>query len=395
MLFNSRIFIFAFFPIIFVLYYGLRKIRRHTAAKCVLLAGSLFFYAFGHVYYFFLLTGSIVFNYLVYLILEKNTRKGIRLTAASFAVIANLGVLFYFKYFDFFISNINKVFSSDIALLGVALPLGISFFTFQQVSFIVDTYKGETHGYGFLNYSLFVSFFPQLVAGPIVLHDELIPQFDDESRYLPKPERFNEGLKYFVIGLCKKTIVADGFSKIVDAGFADNMTWSSPSALLIMTCYTIQLYFDFSGYSDMALGLGRMLGFDLPVNFDRPLCAENPKDFWKRWHITLNRFLTRYVYVPLGGSRKGKIRTYINIMIVFAVSGLWHGAGWSFIEWGILHGLALCFHRAFKDRIGKLPKLLTGTVTFVFVGEWYAEWEHFYIHFSESCMTVYQRCFAY
>lgn len=365
MLFNSQIFIFIFLPVVLAAYYGLHKLGLHTLAKAALIIASFIFYGYNHPMYLTILVCSIVFNYLAYLILGK-AEKG-RAAVATVAVIANIAVIFYFKYFNFFITNSNRFLHTDWTVRNILLPLGISFFTFQQVSFIVDAYRGETGDYGIIDYALFVSFFPQLVAGPIVLHNQLISQFQDKNRYKLDVNRFGEGIRYFVIGLFKKTMMADAWGRIADLGYAGEIRWDSPSAALIILAYTLQIYFDFSGYSDMAIGLGKMLGFELPKNFDMPYKAKDISEFWKRWHMTMTGFFTKYVYFPLGGNRKGKIRTYINTMIVFAVSGLWHGAGWAFVEWGMLHGAAMCFHRMFKDKIGRLPKILTGAVTFAFV----------------------------
>lgn len=365
MLFNSQIFIFIFLPIVLISYYGLHKLGANTLAKAALIIASFIFYGYNHPVYLLILLCSIVGNYGAYLLLQKLDRG--RSLIATIAVVANIAVIFYYKYFNFFITNTNRFLGTDWTVRNILLPLGISFFTFQQVSFIVDAYRGETGDYGFIDYALFVSFFPQLVAGPIVLHNQLISQFQDKSRYKLDWNRMGEGIRYFVMGLFKKTMIADAWGRIVDLGYAGEAAWDSPSAILIVLAYTLQIYFDFSGYSDMAIGLGKMLGFELPKNFDMPYKAKDISEFWKRWHMTMTGFFTKYVYFPLGGNRKGKIRTYINTMIVFAVSGLWHGAGWSFVEWGMLHGGALCFHRMFKEKIGKLPKIITGAVTFVFV----------------------------
>lgn len=365
MLFNSQIFIFIFLPVTLLLYYGLHRFGRHYVAKAMLVIASFIFYGYNHPAYLTILILSILFNYGAYLLLKREG--GYRKLVAAVAVTANIAVIFYFKYFNFFIDNTNRFFHTGWNTRNILLPLGISFFTFQQVSFIIDAYRRETGEYSFTDYALFVSFFPQLVAGPIVLHNQLISQFTDEKRFRFDINRFGEGLRYFVIGLFKKTMIADPFGRIADMGYIGDTAWDSPSAALIILAYTLQIYFDFSGYSDMAIGLGKMLNFELPKNFDMPYKAADISQFWKRWHMTMTGFFTKYVYFPLGGNRKGKIRTYINTMIVFAVSGLWHGAGWAFVEWGMLHGAALCFHRAFGDRIKRIPGLITTGVTFVFV----------------------------
>ncbi|MCR5798983.1 MAG: MBOAT family protein [Lachnospiraceae bacterium] len=393
MLFNSQIFIFIFLPLVLIVYYGLHKLGMHTLAKVSLIAASFIFYGYNHPVYLLILIFSILFNFMIYKILSRASKmcqvfcedltcsvgpstqsnsngpmfkKGRRLILIA-ALLVNLGIIFYFKYFDFFIENSNRFLHTDWVTRNILLPLGISFFTFQQVSFVVDSYRGEAKDYDFTDYCLFVSFFPQLVAGPIVLHSQLIPQFRDESRFKFNVDRFGEGVRYFVIGLFKKTMMADAWGRVSDLGYRFETHWDTPSAALIILAYTLQIYLDFSGYSDMAIGLGKMLGFELPVNFDMPYKATDIGMFWKRWHMTMTGFFTKYVYIPLGGSRKGKVRTYINTLIVFAVSGLWHGAGWSFVEWGLLHGIAVCFHRAFGKRLKRVPKVITGLITFVFV----------------------------
>lgn len=238
---------------------------------------------------------------------------------AILGVAANLLLLFYFKYFNFFIKNINNVFGTNVGLRDIVLPLGISFFTFQQISFIVDSYRKETGRYSLLDYGVFVSFFPQLIAGPIVLHQEMIPQLDREEHWHLDAGKMTVGLRYFVLGLFKKTMIADRFGNVVAAGYANTLNWNTWEAAFIILSYTLQIYFDFSGYSDMAIGLGKMFGLDIPVNFNSPYKAVTIADFWKRWHMTMTNFFTKYVYIPLGGSRKGKIRTYINILIVFSL----------------------------------------------------------------------------
>jgi len=369
MLFNSQIFVFVFLPIVLVSYFSLHRLGFHYLSKVVLLLASLVFYGYNYPPYLILLLSSIIINYSIYYLMDKmneNAEKARKLVLAA-GIIINLASIFYFKYYDFFISNINFIFKSDIRLIQIALPLGISFFTFQQVAFLVDSYRKETGKYGILDYSLYVSFFPQLVAGPIVLHKDLIHQFSEEKRYLINTNNLLIGIRYFSIGLFKKTMIADKLSPIVTYGYGHNVSLSSFESVLVILAYTLQIYFDFSGYSDMAVGLGKLLGFDLPVNFNEPYKAHDISEFWKRWHITMTRFFTQYLYIPLGGNRKGIVRTCINTLIVFALSGLWHGAGWTFVVWGLLHGIALVFHRLFKPFINSLPVFVKGTVTFVFV----------------------------
>ena len=283
-------------------------------------------------------------------------------------VVINIAVIFYFKYFDFFLENLNTIFNRSFELKNIVLPLGISFFTFQQVSYLVDSYRTqETRDYGFIEYTLFVLFFPQLIAGPIVLHKEMIPQFRNEYNRIFNSENFARGMYIFAIGLFKKVLIADTFSKAVAIGYNNVENLSSLEALLVSFSYTFQIYFDFSGYCDMAIGISSMFNINLPQNFNSPYKATSIIDFWNRWHMSLTRFLREYVYFPLGGSRKGKVRTYVNVMIVFLVSGIWHGANWTFIMWGIMHGVAQCLNRMFKNIWAKLGVVTQWFMTFMFV----------------------------
>jgi len=255
--------------------------------------------------------------------------------------VLNLGVLGYFKYYDFFVENMNAILQTDFNLKHILLPLGISFFTFQQLSFVIDRCKGNSEHYELLDYLCFVTFFPQLIAGPIVLHKELIPQFQDKSRRRFDISNFAYGIAWFTFGLAKKVLLADNLAPVVEYGFTHITGLDTLSAWVIALSYTIELYFDFSGYCDMAVGIGKMFGVEIPDNFNAPFRSASVKEFWKRWHMTLGRFFTTYVYIPLGGSRKGRFRTVINTMAVFGLSGLWHGANWTFVFWGVLHGVAV------------------------------------------------------
>ncbi len=366
MLFNSYIFIFVFLPVALGVYYGLNHWKQYKAAMAALAALSVVFYGYNNPGYALILLGSVVVNYVLHTVLLKENQAVFQKTCLIFGILFNLGLLGYFKYLGFFIKNINALFGGTFLVPSIALPLGISFFTFQQVSFVVDSYYKRMPRYGFIEYALFVSFFPQLVAGPIVLHSEMLPQFGDEAKKKLKFENLAAGLRYFSMGLAKKVLVADSLGKIVDAGFQDIWALDRWGAVSVMLAYTLQIYFDFSGYCDMAMGLGKFFNIDLPVNFDSPYKAGNIVEFWKRWHMTLTRFFTTYLYIPLGGSRKGKLRTYLNIMIVFTVSGLWHGADWSFVLWGILHGAAQVLYRCVEGKI-QIQKWLGFCLTFGFV----------------------------
>ena len=337
MLFNSYIFVFLFLPICLLGFYlpsnhGGRD--RAVTDKLFLIFMSFWFYGYFNPAYLLIMLCSIGANYLFHRALSARPRRAVMILA----VAANLGVLFYFKYYDFFAETVNAVFGASVALNHVLLPLGISFFTFQQISFVVDTYRGEVRDCSLVDYALFVSFFPQLIAGPIVNHGEMLPQFARIGQRPVRWERIAEGFGLFWLGLAKKVLLADTFGAAVDYGYADIAALGRLDAVIVIVSYSLQLYFDFSGYCDMARGLGGMLGIELPVNFNSPYKAVNIVDFWKRWHITLNRFFTKYVYIPLGGNRRGAARMYLNLMIVFLLSGLWHGAGWNYIVWGAMHG---------------------------------------------------------
>ncbi|MBO5472394.1 MAG: MBOAT family protein [Lachnospiraceae bacterium] len=355
MLFNSYIFVFLFFPVCLLGYYGLLRVRQDKAAKIFLTIMSFWFYGYFNLSYLLIMAGSILVNYLFHRLLSGRQDK--RLVILS--VACNLGILFYFKYVDFFLGTINSIFGTSLLMREILLPLGISFFTFQQISFVVDTYRGEIRDCGLTEYALFVSFFPQLIAGPIVNHSEMLPQFRAIGKRPVMWEKISEGMGLFILGLAKKVLIADTFGAGVDYGYAEIAGIGRLDAALVIVFYTLQLYFDFSGYCDMARGLGKMLGIEIPVNFNSPYKATNIIDFWKRWHITLNRFFMKYVYIPLGGNRKGEARTYCNLLAVFLLSGLWHGAGWNYIVWGALHGLLYAATRFWQKRLARRQTAVT------------------------------------
>lgn len=323
----------------------------------------------GSLSYLLIICGSIAVNFLLVQVMERlKGRRSLRKLLLIIGICANIVLLFYFKYFDFFISNINFIFRQSFELKNIILPLGISFFTFQQIGYLVDSFGGgKTDKTTFDEYALFVTFFPQLIAGPIVSYNEMIPQFRDLKKRQYIPENFAKGMYIFALGLFKKVIIADTFGKAVTYGFQDIDILSSMEALIVSLSYTFQLYFDFSGYCDMAVGIGEMFNFKLPQNFNSPYKATSITEFWNRWHMSLTRFLKTYIYIPLGGNRKGKFRTYVNIMIVYFVSGIWHGANWTFILWGGLHGLFNCLNRLLNKYWEKLSKVTQWAITFMLV----------------------------
>ena len=362
MLFNSIEFIFFFLPITFVIYFVLNK-KNHRHAQVFLVSASLFFYSWWHVIYLPLIVGSMAFNFWV----SQRFRQGAKKSLLVWGVTANLGLLGYFKYSDFFIENLNWALGSQIDLLNLALPLAISFFTFQQIAYLVDSYRGEAKTDDFLNYAVFVTFFPQLIAGPIVHHKEMMPQFADKNNKQIHAENICRGLFIFAIGLFKKVIIADSFAVWATAGFDDANSLYFYEAWATSLSYTFQLYFDFSGYTDMAIGIALMFNIVLPLNFNSPYQARDIQDFWRRWHMTLSRFLRDYVYIPLGGNRRGSLLTYRNLLATFVLGGIWHGAGWTFVFWGLLHGLALCIHRLWQLLGVRLWGWLAWLITFNFV----------------------------
>jgi D-alanyl-lipoteichoic acid acyltransferase DltB (MBOAT superfamily) len=369
LLFNSYPFIFLFLPISFFVYFYLLGRRLKTAARAFLVGASLFFYSWWNVIYLPIILFSMFFNYAVGSTLGEKSkivqihRKGL----LFFGIAANLSLLGYFKYSDFFISNINLLFGASIPLLHLVLPLAISFFTFQQIAYLVDSYRGETKEYDFLNYALFVTFFPQLIAGPIVHHSEMMPQFASRWNLVKNYKHIAAGLFIFSIGLFKKVVIADGFAVWATAGFDTAPFLTLIEAWATSLSYTFQLYFDFSGYTDMAIGAALLFNIKLPFNFNSPYKAMDIQDFWHRWHMTLSRFLRDYLYIPLGGNRKGSFRSYTNLLITFLLGGAWHGAEWTFVLWGLLHGMALMLHRAWKSFGFSMPNLWGWLVTFLFV----------------------------
>ena len=371
MLFNSYGFILVFLPITFFVYFYLNKKRLTEASKGFLVFTSLLFYSWWNVAYLPIILVSMTFNYVIGKSLNKiyhTEGKGFsRKTILIFGVVFNLSLLGYFKYADFFIENINIAFSVNAESLNLLLPLAISFFTFQQISYLVDSYRQETKEYDFLNYALFVTFFPQLIAGPIVHHKEMMPQFAMVRSKVKNYRNIAMGLFIFSIGLFKKVVIADTFAVWATNGFDVATTLNLFEAWATSLSYTFQLYFDFSGYTDMAIGLALLFNIRLPVNFNSPYKATNIQDFWRRWHITLSRFLRNYVYIPLGGNRKGGFRTYSNLMATFVIGGLWHGAGWTFVFWGFLHGLALIIQRLWGKLGLKLWTWLAWFITFNFI----------------------------
>ncbi len=350
MIFSSIEFIFLFLPVTILFYWVVFK-KSHLSIWFLSFA-SLFYYAYWKFEYLSIILVSIIVNFFLGELIVKKKDKRILI----FSVGLNLLSLGVFKYTDFFIENLNSLFSASVPAVHIALPLAISFFTFQQIAFLVDCYKGLAKEYSFEKYLLFICFFPQLIAGPIVHHADLIPQFYQEKLKHFNWDNFYEGLSRFAIGLFKKVIIADYLSVGVSLIFdnPENLsTMERGDAWVGVLFYTFQIYFDFSGYSDMAIGIAKFFNINLPENFNSPYKSLNITDFWRRWHITLSSFLRDYLYIPLGGNRHGKLKRYRNLMLTMLLGGVWHGAGWNFLIWGGLHGGYLVINQLFTAMRGK------------------------------------------
>lgn len=351
MLFNSYEFILLFLPLTMAGFFWVGRYG-HEAAIGWLVAASLFFYGWWNPIYVWLILISMLVNYAIGWRLGEDFRTSRRGSARfwlTLGISANLILLGWYKYANFFVDTINQLAGTDVYLHGIVLPLAISFFTFQQIAYLVDAYHGVTREYKFSHYLLFVTFFPQLIAGPIVHHKEMLPQFMEPATLVPRASHIGIGLTIFAIGLFKKAVLADGIAPYATPVFDSVAHGAQPSLLVAWggaLAYTFQLYFDFSGYSDMAIGGARMFGILLPLNFHSPYKATSIVEFWRRWHMTLSHFLRDYLYIPLGGNRNGNIARYRNLMITMLLGGLWHGAGWTFLVWGGLHGLYLTLNHA-------------------------------------------------
>ena len=372
MLFNSFEFIFIFLPIVLLLYFNLKS---HRAKLYLLLISSYIFYGYWNYKFvaLLILTTSIDYNIgrILFKTIDQTKRK--RLLLAS--LVSNLTILGFFKYFNFFIDSfysITNLISSDpsrMFFLEIVLPVGISFYTFQSLSYTMDIYfrKSEPHN-DFIAYASYVALFPQLVAGPIVRHSDLVYQLEDPSRGTFNWNNFSQGIHLFVIGLSKKIILADRLALAVDPALLNLSSLSTVEAWLCALGYTAQLYFDFSGYSDMAVGLGKMMNFDFPQNFNSPYKSKSITEFWQRWHMTLSTWLRDYLYIPLGGNKLSPLKTYRNLMLTMVLGGLWHGANWVYVVWGTYHGVILAIERFFKNRkIKIIPNSLALPFTFILV----------------------------
>ena len=358
MLFNSNAFLFVFLPVVLAIFFGVRRAAGSRAAIGFLFAASVFFYGWWNPAYVLLLLGSIGFNFTLARSATVISDHRLRRFALATGVATNLGLLGYYKYANFFIANFDALTSADLGWQHVTLPIAISFFTFQQIAYIVDRFRDGGRHDDFLDYALFISFFPQLIAGPIVHHSELLPQLRESERFRFSRANFAVGLTIFFVGLFKKAVIADTMSTFATPVFVASETGAPlgfVDAWAGALSYTFEIYFDFSGYSDMAIGLARLFGLQLPINFESPYKARSIIDFWRRWHITLSRFLRDYLYIPLGGNRRGVPRQYTNVLITMILGGIWHGAGWNFLLWGGLHGSFLVVNHLWRRHAGSRP----------------------------------------
>lgn len=367
--FNSYLFTLAFLPCVIILYYIMQKIKQPQLAKALILVGSLIFVGYAGVKNIIFLIFSIVVNFVLATMLKKKRENAhISKLIVAVGVIFHLAILSYTKYSCFVADNLEKRMGVHWELSDIFVPLGISFVTFQQIAYLVDVYRGKIEKLNLMDYALYVTYFPKYIQGPIAKYPLFEQEINKEENRKFSADNFAFGCWLFVTGLAKKVLLADVFSKAVSWGIGysiDHMT--AMDAVLVVLSFTFQIYFDFSGYSSMAIGISKMLNIQLPDNFDSPYQSLSVVDFWKRWHISLTGFLREYLYFPLGGSRKGKVRYYINMFMVFFISGIWHGAAWTYIVWGALQGFAYCLNKAFYKQWNKMKQILQWFITFIFI----------------------------
>ncbi len=409
MLFNSYGFIFLFLPVVLLGFFQLARIH-HAYAAAWLAISSLFFYGYWNPAYVGLLLSSIVCNYAFGMWIAKAGVQGAEIRKRHvlvFAIAANLALLGYYKYANFFLSSVNSISGSSLSLGDIILPLGISFFTFTQIAFLVDTWQGKVKEYNFVHYVLFVTYFPHLIAGPVLHHKDMMPQFAHNGTYRVDWDSVATGLLLFTLGLCKKVLWADSLAPYATAIFDGTQHGMAMGTLPTVyeawsgaLAYTLQIYFDFSGYTDVALGIALMFNVRLPINFNSPYKSTSIIDFWRRWHITLSTFLRDYLYIPLGGNRKGQLRRYANLLGTMLLGGLWHGAGWTFVVWGALHGVYLTINHLWRDFVaepylrwvpGWMGTIVGGALTFVAV---VAAWVVFRAENMAQAMVILKAMFG-
>ncbi len=392
MVFSSNIFLFFFLPIFLIVYFVTpQKFRNYT-----LLLFSLVFYAYGAPDFVFLLVGECIINYFIVRGMAKSEKTSTKKLLCALSTILALGLLLYFKYANFFMENLNAILGwmhhEPVEWMKVALPIGISFFTFQSITYTIDVYRGTTPpSQKLTDYVLYIMMFPQLIAGPIVNYNSVAAQLVERTSTM---EDRVVGFYRFIIGLGKKVLIANTMAAYADQVFAMNYAdLATGTAWIGILSYTFQIYFDFSGYSDMAIGLGKMMGFRFPENFNDPYTSRSVTEFWKRWHMTLGNFIMNYLYIPLGGNRKGKGRMYLNLWLCFLLSGLWHGASWTFVLWGAFHGLFICADKLFlKDLLKKAGKWPAVILTFFVVN---MGWVLFRVDTAADAGGFYSALFAF
>lgn len=392
MSFSSFEFIFIFLPLVLIIYFGMSRFVTRTVQHIFLIVASLVFYGYADPRYIILILSSIAINYISARGIESIDQKHLRKTIFTLAILFNVLLLGYYKYYNFFVHNINDILNTNIGTLKLLiLPLGISFFTFQQIAFLISIWKKEDKVPNLTDYTLFITFYPQIVAGPIVFWKDVATQYQNEKNRFFDTDNFNRGLYIFAIGLFKKVMIADSLSLFTTNGFINELGYLSfGGAWITSLAFTMRIFFDFSGYSDMAIGLAKMMNINLPVNFYSPYKSKSITEFWKRWHITLGRSLAVLIYYPLGGNRKGLARTCFNLFMVFLVSGIWHGAAWTFVIWGIAHGVVRVFEKLFDKYLDKIPSFIRVFFTFMFVN---AAWVLFNSYTLDRALLILKQMF--
>lgn len=392
MSFTSYSFIFIFLPLVIIGYFIFNHFNKYGLAKLLLLAFSLgFYFSFGWKGFTALLISTGVTYLIATFGFNEKINIKVRKLLLIFGIVLSVALLAYCKYLTYAESLINKYCGSNLIFTSVVQPVGISYFTFSMIAYLVDSYKDVNLKYSILDYTLFISFFPKITVGPIALSTEMIPQFNDLSLKKPDYDNLAKGFVRFTLGLSKKLILADNIGAFVDLGYFNNLSLGTTNALLVILGYTLQIYFDFSGYCDIAIGICQMLNIEMIDNFDAPYKAISIADFWKRWHISLTRFFRNYLYIPLGGNRKGKLRTYINTMIIFLVSGLWHGAATTFIVWGAIHGIGSIISKIISPVMEKVPKFFRWLLTFSFVN---LAWVFFRSPDLDTAIIIFKQLFT-
>lgn len=390
MIFSSYIFALAFLPLVLIVYFGMSRFVSRKVQHVFLILVSLVFYGYNHISYVWLILASVAVNYLAATSIQNIKEQHFRKAVFVVGVLFNVGLLGYYKYTNFFLENINIAFDTGFVLKQIILPLGISFFTFQQIAYQISIYKREEKVPSLIDYTLFITFFPQLVAGPIVFSKDVMHQYQDDKNRFFNGENFAKGMFVFAIGLFKKAVIADSLESFTYITHYSPEHLSFGAAWIGSLSFTFRIFFDFSGYSDMAIGLGKMFNINLPVNFYSPYKAKSITEFWKRWHITLGRSLAVLIYYPLGGNRKGLSRTCVNLFMVFLVSGIWHGAAWTFVIWGVAHGIVRIFEKLFDKQLDRIPPFIRIFFTFIFVN---AAWVLFDSSTLNEALTILQRMF--